>query len=310
MENQNLSNQEYNPWYHLFFLFAFVVAGLFVFNFVGFVFAYFAVGFDFNELLRIMENPLSGPETRVPLLVVQGITGIGTFVLVPLIYKKYVDRTDHLILEYKRDDKAENYLIVVLFTLLIMPFTAQLMEWNLALKFPAFMSEFEAQLRETHDFVEESTKHLVSLDGPFQLILGIIVIALVPAIGEEFLFRGFFQKYLIRGFNNVHLGIFVTAFLFGLFHLQVFVILPRILLGLIYGYFYQYSKNLFLPMAAHFVNNAFMVTMLYLYNQGHIEFNIEDESQMSSLLVLASIILSAALFFYLKSKYSENTKRA
>lgn len=303
MENQNIRNQDFNPWYHLFFLFAFVIVGLLVFNFVGFVFAFIAVGFDFNELLRIMENPLSGSETRVPLLIVQGITGIGTFVLVPLIYKKYVDRTENIQINYKRNEKSENYLIVILFTFMIMPLTAQFMEWNLDLQFPEFLSEFEKSLRETHDFVEESTQHLVSLEGPFQLILGIIVIALVPAIGEEFLFRGFFQKYLIRGFNNVHLGIFATAFLFGLFHLQIFIILPRILLGLIYGYFYQYSRNIMIPMAAHFTNNAFMVTMLYLYNQGHIEFNIEDESQMSPILVIASLIISASLFFYLRSKY-------
>ncbi|MEQ8360783.1 MAG: CPBP family intramembrane glutamic endopeptidase [Cytophagales bacterium] len=308
MEDQNYSNRSFNPWYHLFFLFAFVIVGLLVFNFFGFLFALVAVNFDFNELLSIMENPLSGPETRIPLLIVQGITGIGTFILVPLIYRKYVDRNESLTLEVNRKEKIENFLIVILFTFAIMPLTAQLMEWNLSLKFPEFLSEFEKQLRETHDFVEESTKHLVSLNGVFELILGIVVIAVIPAIGEEFLFRGFFQKYLIKGFNNVHLGIFVTAFLFGLFHLQIFVILPRILLGLVFGYFYHYSKNLLIPMMAHFVNNAFMVTMLYMYNQGIIEFNIEDESQISAVLVLSSLIFSAALFFYLRSKYSANTK--
>ncbi len=308
MEDQNYLNRSFNPWYHLFFLFAFAIVGLLVFNFFGFLFAFIAVNFDFNELLRIMENPLSSPETRVPLLIVQGITGIGTFILVPLIYRKYVDRSGQITLDINHNEKPKNYLIVILFTFAIMPLTAQFMEWNLSLSFPEFLSEFERQLRETHDFVEESTKHLVSLDGVFELVLGIIVIAIIPAIGEEFLFRGFFQKYLIKGFNNVHLGIFVTAFLFGLFHLQIFVILPRIVLGFVYGYFYHYSKNLLIPMVAHFVNNAFMVTMLYLYNREIIDFNIEDESQISATMVISSLVFSALLFFYLKSKYSANTK--
>jgi hypothetical protein len=281
----------------------FVVVGLFVFNFFGFVIAMFFVGFDLTQLLSIMENPLSGPETRVPLLIIQGVTGIGSFIIVPVLYQKYVDRSGNIRVEYEKNEDPANYLIMVLFTFTIMPLTAKLMEWNENLSFPASLSEIERSLRATHDFVEESTKHLVSLDGPFELILGLLVIAVVPAIGEEFLFRGFIQKYLIKGMKNVHLGIFVTGFLFGAFHMQIFVMLPRILLGIVYGYFYQYSRNLYMPMLAHFTNNAFMVTMLYLYNQGMIEFNIEDEENMPLMMVLTGLALSAMLFFYLKSKY-------
>lgn len=298
--------ERYNPWYHLVFLMIFVFVGLFVFNFFGFVFAMFVVGFDLAQLQSIMENPLSGPETRVPLLIIQGITGIGSFIIVPILYQKYVDRSGNVRVEYEKNEDLKHYLIMVLFTFTIMPLTAKSMEWNEKLGFPASLSEIENALRETHNFVEESTRHLVNLDGPFELVLGLLVIAVVPAIGEEFLFRGFLQKYLIKGMKNVHLGILLTGFLFGAFHMQIFVMLPRILLGIVYGYFYHYSRNIYMPMIAHFTNNAFMVTMLYLYNQGLIAFNIEDEENMPLMMVLSGLVLSAMLFFYLKSRYELN----
>ena len=300
------SSSEYNPWYYLTFLLAFVIVGLFIFNFIGFVIAIFFVGFDFNELLRIMENPMSGPETRVPLLVVQGVTGIGTFIIVPWLFKKYVDRSGEIQIESNSDENFNNYLIVCLFTFSIMPFTAKLMELNQDLHFPQFLAEFERKARLTHDFIEATTNHLIDLDGPMELILGILVIGVIPAIGEEYLFRGFLQKYLIRAFQNPHLGILSTAIIFGVFHLQVFVLLPRILLGFVYGYFYHYSNNIRLPMLAHFLNNSFMVIMLYLYNKGMIDYNIDDESGVSIILVLMSLLISSLLFFYLESRFSPN----
>ena len=165
---------------------------------------------------------------------------------------------EQLTVEVNRNEKIENFLIVILFTFAIMPLTAQAHGiQSMSLKFPEFLSEFEKQLRETHDFVEESTKHLVSLNGVFELILGIVVIAVIPALGEEFLFRGFFQKYLIKGFNNVHLGIFVTAFFIWAFSSTNFCYSSKDSSGIGFWVFLPLFKKSFnFRMMAHFVNNA------------------------------------------------------
>lgn len=281
---------------------------MFLFNFLALVFVLPLVNFDLISLMNIVENPLSGPETRMPLLFIQAIIALGTFIITPILFRRFIDTENISNVQYKINSNATEIVIVAIFTFSIMPFSAFLMEWNQNLELPSFLSALEEWVRGTHEFVEESTKHLTNLQSPHELIIGLIVIALIPAIGEEFLFRGIAQKYLIKGFNNHHLGILASAFLFSFFHMQIFIILPRMVLGIVYGYFYYFSRNLLVPVVAHFINNSFMIIMIFLYNRDMISFNIENEESLPWSITFMSLLISLILFFYLRYKFkaSEN----
>lgn len=82
-----------------------------------------------------------------------------------------------------------------------------------------------------------------------------LLIALVPAIGEELLFRGVFQRLFTEWFRNIHWGIWISAILFSAIHFQFFGFLPRLFLGVIFGYLLELTSSMWVPIVAHFVNN-------------------------------------------------------
>ena len=80
---------------------------------------------------------------------------------------------------------------------------------------------------------------------------------------EEMLFRGCLQPVMINISKNVIAGIIITSILFSALHVSFYGFLSRFALGMILGLIYFYSKNIWLSVTFHFLNNAFGVTQLY-----------------------------------------------
>lgn len=115
--------------------------------------------------------------------------------------------------------------------------------------------------------LEEPSNRMVEtlLHGnrPGQFVGNILLLALVPALGEEMLFRGIIQRHLCQWWKKTLPAIVVTAFLFSAIHLQFYGFLPRLVLGLLLGYAMEHSKSLWLPIALHLVNNTLVVALAY-----------------------------------------------
>jgi membrane protease YdiL (CAAX protease family) len=134
------------------------------------------------------------------------------------------------------------------------------------------------------------------------LLFSAIAIAVIPAIGEEFLFRGCIQRVATKWFKSVHVGIIVTALFFSLFHFEFFGFLPRFFLGMLLGYLYYYSKNIWLPILAHFANNfmAFMVMKYELAsNNGDIS-ALKPPAEIGLAEITFALIGAVAFYFVFK----------
>ena len=94
-------------------------------------------------------------------------------------------------------------------------------------------------------------------------IASLVIIALLPAMFEEMLFRGSLQPIMINITKNAIAGIIITSILFSALHGSYYGFLPRLALGLILGFIYYYSKNLWLSITFHFLNNALGITQMY-----------------------------------------------
>lgn len=103
---------------------------------------------------------------------------------------------------------------------------------------------------------------LLTMDSNFELFQCLILVAVVPAIGEEFLFRGVLQNKLLEVYDNPHVAILFGAIIFSAFHLQFAGFLPRFALGALFGYIYYYADSIWPAVALHFLNNAFMVLLV------------------------------------------------
>ena len=130
---------------------------------------------------------------------------------------------------------------------------------NNQMELPAFMAPIEEWMRAQETLAEQLTTILLSSDSVWVILANLIVIAVTAGITEEFLFRGALQRVIGKWTSNPHTIIWVAAILFSAFHLQFYGFLPRMILGAYFGYLLYWSKSIWIPVFAHFVNNAFAV---------------------------------------------------
>ena len=143
-----------------------------------------------------------------------------------------------------------------------MPLAQLLMQWNQALPLPQWAGTME-------DRSNGLIANMLEMNTPLDFVVSLLIMAVLPAIGEELIFRGFLQKNLQRWFRDRrgHLAVWVGAAIFSAIHFQFQGFLPRMFLGLVMGYLYLWSKNLWVPMLVHFINNALMVVVSYVASE-------------------------------------------
>lgn len=108
---------------------------------------------------------------------------------------------------------------------------------------------------------------IARMNNVWDYIVSVIVIALVPAIVEEVLFRGGIQNLFSRWFKRPVLAIVVTSVLFSAVHLSYLGFLSRFALGFVLGWMYYRTGNIWINIIAHFFNNAAAITQLYLVSK-------------------------------------------
>ncbi|HEX7499545.1 MAG TPA: type II CAAX endopeptidase family protein, partial [Polyangia bacterium] len=140
--------------------------------------------------------------------------------------------------------------------------------------------------------LEDLRKSLVPLDGSRGFLATLLLVAASPAICEECLFRGPILRGLCTRFHATA-AVVLTAVLFGLFHLDLYRLIPTTVLGVLLGFLALESGSIVPSMVAHFCNNAVLITLASL----HLDERMEALSHRAlTLLSIASIALTAAGF--------------
>lgn len=148
-------------------------------------------------------------------------------------------------------------LVLILISVGMVAYSFQL---NSMIPLPEWMIESE---KESQDLIVAA----LTMDNIGELLVNLLVIALIPAIGEEWIFRGILQDRLLRIVKNEHLAVWTVAILFSAIHMQFQGFIPRMLLGAILGYMFIWSGSLWLPIIAHFFNNGFQVVSYFIQQQ-------------------------------------------
>ncbi|MDR2765734.1 MAG: CPBP family intramembrane metalloprotease [Tannerella sp.] len=151
---------------------------------------------------------------------------------------------------------------VTLTVLLISPAISLTSYLNMQLHLPDSMAPLEAWMREMEELVVEALSKMTAEKGLFPLLMNLVVMALFAALTEEFLFRGALFSILRRTIWNPHTVIWLIAVIFSAIHCQFYGFLPRMLLGAYLGYLLYWTKNIWIPIFAHFLNNALAVAAL------------------------------------------------
>ena len=160
--------------------------------------------------------------------------------------------------------------------------------------------------RMLEDDTQEQIKQMLKTEAPYELLFNLFIVAVIPAVGEELVFRGFLQKRLGELLDNPHIAVWLAAFIFSAIHFQFEGFLPRFLLGALLGYLLVWTKNLWVPIIAHFFFNGSQILAQYFSPE---EANMELENMNElDLPIWASVIavgLSVVIVFALGKKLQE-----
>jgi membrane protease YdiL (CAAX protease family) len=263
---------------------------------IGFLVASVFYDGSMVQLVDALQFPIDHPETKIPLYIIQGFATFIGLVVAPVIFLRQEQRSFRDLFVHQRFGWLP-VLVTPAIVIIFMAVNSVFIEWNAEMSFPEFAKGFENWARAREDTAAELTKVLTNFGSIGELTFAVIIIAVLPAIGEELVFRGLIQNELYRGTRNIHASIWVAAFLFSAIHFQFFGFVPRLLLGALFGYLYYWSGSLSFAIFAHFVNNAVSVVALYLYQQGTVTFDIESNESMPVSIVILSALATAGLLY-------------
>jgi membrane protease YdiL (CAAX protease family) len=192
--------------------------------------------------------------------------------------------------------------LVIILAFCIFPITSFTGQINSAMHLPDSLSGVEQWMTRQEDKADDLLDMLIVADTFPAMLLNLLMIAVLPAIAEELIFRGVFQKIFYRLFRSGHLAIWFSAFLFSTIHFQFFGFIPRLILGLVFGYLFYWSGTLWLPVISHFVNNAFPVILSYIQGAEKLKAPV-DITLLHQLIILPLPVISGMLIlFYFRNK--------
>jgi membrane protease YdiL (CAAX protease family) len=280
-----------------FFLIALISAILF--KQAGTVLADFLFGtsiFQFG-----VPNDFENQQVIDSLKVIQLFTAIGFFIFPPLIFTMFFKKEGWAYLGTSNASSFVNYPITIFIMLGALPIINFLVGVNEALVLPESLKEIERILMEAEKQAEQIIEAFLKVDNLSGLVFNIVLIALIPAIGEELFFRGIVQKLMIEWVKKPWLAILITGIFFSALHFQFYGFLPRMMMGVLLGYLFFWTNSLWIPILAHFVNNATAVIMFYYINNGTIEKSVEEigKNQQELPFVISSLGLLVFLLLFL-----------
>lgn len=226
----------------------------------------------------------------------QGINSIFMFVVPPFVYY-YLTRKEHQMQDLGFRSLTPPWwliLIGVAVMFVCIPVTTQLTTWNENLSFGKNLTWLEDWIKSMEEIAKAATEKMLNVDTIGGLLLNLVVVALIPAVGEELTFRGVVQQSLTRKMNP-HVAIFLSAAIFSFIHFQFYGFLPRMFLGLLLGYMFYITNSLWTSIAMHFANNGTVVVLYYLANKGIIE-DAEHFGETDNVwLIVASAVLTVGI---------------
>ena len=289
------------PFTLIFFTLILILLGGTLVSLIGFLGCNIFLGISFESLTGMLENA-EDPSNIGLLKFFQVLQSLGMFILPPLVLAFALHEKPFLYLQL---NNKPTWIMVGVVCAIILVY-GPIIEWvslvNQHLVLPDWMSTVEAWMRNSENQANKITEAFLTTKTFGGLMGNLVIVAVLPAIGEELLFRGLLQRLLKSMTGNYHWAIWLTAAMFSALHLQFFGFLPRLLLGALFGYLLEWTGTLWLPMIAHFINNAAGVIVFFATGEG-LESDKPEAPIFNNSVFLGAVISSIILFFLLKYLY-------
>lgn len=259
--------------------------------------------FGLQSILNLSTiGDLSNPESMQILKFFQVVQAIGLFIIPPIILGWLFHGNISEYLHLKKSFSLASFLLVLLLMFFAAPFINLVGELNQNMLFPEWLSGVEEWMKDSEEKAEQLTKAFLKVDGLGGLMFNLFMIALLPALGEEFLFRGVIQRIFTKMTMNSHWGVWLSAILFSGLHMQFYGFVPRMLLGVLFGYLLVWSGSMWLPILAHLLNNGIAVIAMYMVDHNMLNPEMEEIGSSSGSYYMAVLSLGLIVVFMILFK--------
>jgi hypothetical protein len=236
----------------------------------------------------------------------QFMQSLGLFVIPPFLLAYFWSEKPLQYLQINREPLSKDVLLAIIIMLSAVPAINLLGEINHTIHFPDSLSWLENQLIDMEERAEDLTLRMLEVDTVGGLLVNLGLIAIIPAIGEELFFRGILQQ-ILQNKVKAHAAVWITAIIFSAIHFQFFGFIPRMLMGALLGYLFLWTGNIWVPVAAHFTNNA--AAVLYYYFKGDAAQQALDLENIGKSETYFAGIISMVLVTVLIYFFRRQTKR-
>lgn len=291
--------QNKNYFVQFFLLLLFIIGGTIVLTALGQLIATLLFDGEITDIFSSVNT----------IRIVQTFSSIGTFLVPSLLFSYFSKNTFFTFSAANKLPPLFPIILVLLLSFFLLPIVYSLAYWNEMIQLPAFLHHAETWMKQ----MEEKSNEVISLlanDSRISiLLLNILLIALVPALCEEFLFRGTLQPFINKLVKNHHIAIWITAFIFSAIHLQFYGFIPRMLLGAYLGYLWVWSGSLWLPIIAHFLHNSSSLIFNYIDFKNNLNFDNLTPADIPGyipIMITSTILISVGLFIIWKRRNKKN----
>ena len=254
------SQQTVNHWTQFGLLLGMVGVGIIAATFFSIIIVELMVP---NAKLFNLEKDLFNPANASALKVMQLVSTVFMFFLPSFLFALIINKKPFSFLGFNRKASFQQIGLVIVIAFMAIVAGGVLSDLNERIPISKHLQE---SFRKAEDAYQQQVLVIAKMTNFKEYLIALLIIALTPAIVEETFFRGALQKFLVSWFGNPWIAIIVTSIIFSAIHFSYYGFLTRASLGIVLGLLFYYSKNLWLNILAHFLNNAIAVTLLYVYS--------------------------------------------
>lgn len=238
----------------------------------------------------------------------QAITqDILVFILPPIVTALLSTRYPAELLQIISGPRLTTMLWAVATLVCSIPLMNYVIAWNDSWVLPESM----AWARALEQAARQTTEVMLSGDSVGSLVVGLLIVGVLTGVAEELFFRGGIQKLFMCTRMNPHVAIWLTASIFSVMHFQIYGLIPRMLLGALFGYAVWWSGSLWLSIILHAINNSLVVATTWLAARTSVDVNVDQigvGGQQLPLIAASVGLTIVAIYFMYRSSHLPRLK--
>ena len=245
----------------------------------------------------------SGLNQRASLLLSSGIQCVLAFCLPAWLLGRYISDHPFRWLDMSRLPSLRAIVGVIIVYVISLPAMNVIIEWNANMHFPSSMAAIEEVFRGWEESNEAISRQLLTLNSIWDFLASLLIVGVMAGISEEMFFRGAFQKIISESYLGIIAAIWIGAFVFSTFHFQFFGFIPRLLMGAFFGYLLYWTRNLWVAIFAHVLNNSIVVVWSAISSDNMANYENIGLEEGFPILGFTSMILTIGFILLFKTYF-------